>query len=277
MDNLITAFDKIKSLYDSGKINYLIAAKDILNQERISLSNKCDVTEIENGINAFNDFFNSKLYQLIILEQDKVDYNLPVAFLESVYDKVVKLINDINEEKTTAKLRFNEDKTIAINDKIKRITFGADFFTYANPTNFILLINNKPYNAIPFNFEGQYIESLNSDNQTTIFNANVDSEIKFYSNNMTQLFFNYGVDFEIINNKIKVSDTNSYEGVFIEYDPSNSSFFIDINDYVNNISLVCDDKIIDEYSINNFFIKIRRWHFEYFKIRKTYAKVTWTN
>lgn len=258
MDNLITAFDKIKSLYDSGKINYLIAAKDILNQERISLSNKCDVTEIENGINAFNDFFNSKLYQLIILEQDKVDYNLPVAFLESVYDKVVKLINDINEEKTTAKLRFNEDKTIAINDKIKRITFGADFFTYANPTNFILLINNKPYNAIPFNFEGQYIESLNSDNQTTIFNANVDSEIKFYSNNMTQLFFNYGVDFEIINNKIKVSDTNSYEGVFIEYDPSNSSFFIDINDYVNNISLVCDDKIIDEYSINNFFIKIRR-------------------
>ena len=257
IDNLITLITKIKDKYNSGQIIDFLAAKEMIKKDYIAISKEYNITEIEKNINIFNDFFNSALFKEMIIEENAEDIEILYAFLLSTQDKILKIVEEINIEKTITKKYFSKEKNIIeINDFVKTISLHADFFAYNYAAEFILEIDGKKYNILPFDFEGQYIEELK--NKTTKFCVNINDDVFFYSNTLNKINLEYENDYLIQENKILInSNNNSYNKIFIEYDPTYSSFFINLNKNVKNVKLTLDNKTEDVFGFENFFIKVR--------------------
>lgn len=258
MDNLITFITKIKDKYSSGQIKDFLEAKEMIKKDYISISEEYDITEIEKNINIFNDFFNSALFQEIIIEEKETDMEIIYAYLLSTQEKILNIVNEINLEKTLNKIYFTKEKQIiSINDYVKKISLHADFFAYNYAAEFILEIDGKKYNILPFDFEGQYIEEVKKNKSK--FDININDEIYFYSSSMNKLDFDYERDYKITDNKLDLSfSNNSYSNIFVEYDPTYSSFFINLNKNIKNIKLIIDEKTESVFGYENFFIKVRK-------------------
>ena len=257
IDNLITMISKIKSKYDSGKIKSFLEAKDMIKKDYISISKEYNITEIEKNINIFNDFFNSALFKEIILENTESDIEILYSWLLSTQEKILNIVNEINTEKTLTKKYFSKNSdTIEVNDFVKQITLHADFFAFNYAAEFILEIDGKKYNILPFDFEGQYMEELK--NNKTKFDVNINDNIYFYSSTMNKINLEYDKDYLVKENKIELNTlNNSYSKVYVEYDPVHSSFFIKLNKNIKNIKLIIDNKTQDIFGIENFYIKVR--------------------
>ena len=257
IDNLITLITKIKNKYDSGQIKDFLAAKEMIKKDYITISKEYNTTEIENNINIFNDFFNSAIFKEIILEEQESDIEILYAYLLSTQDKILKIVEEINIEKTITKKYFSKtDNKIEINNFVKKISLHADFFAYNYAAEFVLEIDGKKYNILPFDFEGQYIEEIKNGNSK--FCANVNDNVYFYSNTMNKINLEYEKDYIIKDNKLSINSNNfSYNKIFVEYDPSYSSFFININQNVKTIKLILDNKTLDVFGLDNFYIKVR--------------------
>lgn len=93
----------------------------MIKKDYITISKEYNTTEIENNINIFNDFFNSAILK-IILEEQESDIEILYAYLLSTQDKILKIVEEINIEKTITKKYFSKtDNKIEINNFVKKI------------------------------------------------------------------------------------------------------------------------------------------------------------
>ena len=261
MDNFISILTKIKNNYESGQIKNFLAAKQLVQKDNIKISEDFDTVEIEQILNIINDYFNSDLYKEILIEESDNSENIKLllGFLNGTQEKINNLLTDINENKFINNMYFAENaQTININDYVKQITLNADFFNFNYAAEFVLEIDGKKYHILPLNFEGQYIEEIK--NGETKFNVNLCDEIYFYSETLNKINLALDEDYNIIKNKVNFNfaKTNSYSKIFIEYDPTSSSFFINLNSNIKNVKLIIDDKTKEVFGYENFFIKVKR-------------------
>lgn len=204
-----------------------------------------DTEKIEKFLNYINGFFNTTLIQeykkTLSIEKDISKFILELAISSEENIKKLLYYNKTNNENL---LDF-ENNSITLNKFIESFSINIDGFTFFEPVRFTVTVNETEIPVIPFDFEGTYIEEIESQEES-IFRVNENDDITFYTKLMNKINFKKDIDYKISNNKITIMQSQ-YKSVIVEYDPVNSDFVYDVYKTVQNVTLAITNTENKEY------------------------------